>query len=152
MFAFFYYFNFFFAKDLFTLIADENQCADERRLGLLIYDCMRLPKLLGEVAAFGGTNVEPSVRSCLEKAGFPPNGITSEDVLNWIRAEPQSLVWMLVLHRLRLAEKSRHPAKCNLCRKYPIEGFRYRCLKCFNFDLCQDCYLSDKTTKKHKPS
>lgn len=148
-------FNLFFSlicQDLFNLIADNNDCIDERRLGLLIYDCLRLPKLLGEVAAFGGTNVEPSVRSCLEMANSPPDGITAHQVLNWIRAEPQSLVWMVVLHRFRLAEKSRHPAKCNHCRCYPIVGFRYRCLKCFNFDLCQNCYLSDKVVKKHKPS
>ncbi|OTF79051.1 EF-hand and zinc finger domain containing protein [Euroglyphus maynei] len=144
---------------LFNLISDENQRADERRFGLLIYDCLRLPKLLGEVAAFGGTNVEPSVRSCLEMAAASelrqPNGttgITIDQVLAWIRAEPQSLVWLVVLHRLRLAESSRHPAKCNSCRKYPIQGFRYRCLKCFNFDLCQYCFLSDKSVKKHKPS
>nr|XP_046918764.1 uncharacterized protein LOC124498972 [Dermatophagoides farinae] len=143
---------------LFNLIADENQRADERRFGLLIYDCLRLPKLLGEVAAFGGTNVEPSVRSCLEMASAsglrPPNGsgITVDQVLAWIRAEPQSLVWLVVLHRLRLAESSRHPAKCNSCRQYPIQGFRYRCLKCFNFDLCQYCFLSVNSVKKHKPS
>nr|XP_027202753.1 dystrophin-like [Dermatophagoides pteronyssinus] len=153
---------------LFNLIANnDNHCADERRFGLLIYDCLRLPKLLGEVAAFGGTNVEPSVRSCLEMSlasglrstntinngnGNDGGSITIDQVLAWIRAEPQSLVWLIVLHRLRLAENSLHPAKCNSCRKYPIKGFRYRCLKCFNFDLCQYCFLSDKSIKKHKPS
>ncbi|KAI2802251.1 hypothetical protein BLOT_010444 [Blomia tropicalis] len=143
---------------LFNLIGNDNGRADERRLGLLIYDCLRLPKLLGEVAAFGGTNIEPSIRSCLEMAGQPLDGgagvasVCAQDVLNWVRAEPQSLVWLLVLHRLRLAERSRHPAKCNLCRCYPIVGFRYRCLKCFNFDLCQECFLCDMATKKHKSS
>ena len=28
---------------------------------------MQVPRQLGEVAAFGGSNVEPSVRSCFEK-------------------------------------------------------------------------------------
>ena len=148
----------FIIIDLFNLIGNDNGRADERRLGLLIYDCLRLPKLLGEVAAFGGTNIEPSIRSCLEMAGQPLDGgagvasVCAQDVLNWVRAEPQSLVWLLVLHRLRLAERSRHPAKCNLCRCYPIVGFRYRCLKCFNFDLCQECFLCDMATKKHKSS
>ncbi|KPM03066.1 EF-hand and zinc finger domain containing protein [Sarcoptes scabiei] len=134
-----------------SLISDTNHQTDEQHLGLLIYDCLRLAKLLGEVAAFGGTNVEPSVRSCMEMAQLQSNhGMTIENILNWIRAEPQSLVWLVVLHRLRLAEKNRHPAKCNCCRRYPIIGFRYRCLKCFNFDLCQQCFLLDKSTKKHK--
>lgn len=137
---------------LFQLIADKNGRAEPRRLGLLVYDCLRLPKLLGEVASFGGTNVEPSVLSCLQMAGMPADGLTSEHMLNWTRAEPQSLVWLVVLHRLRMAERSQHTAKCNHCRCYPIVGFRYRCLKCFNYDLCQYCFLSDKHTKKHKPS
>jgi len=43
--------------------------ADQRKLGLLLHDCIQVPRQLGEVAAFGGSNIEPSVRSCFEKAG-----------------------------------------------------------------------------------
>jgi hypothetical protein len=42
---------------------------DQRKLGLLLHDCIQVPRQLGEVAAFGGSNIEPSVRSCFEKAG-----------------------------------------------------------------------------------
>lgn len=42
--------------------------ADQRKLGLLLHDCIQVPRQLGEVAAFGGSNIEPSVRSCFEKA------------------------------------------------------------------------------------
>ncbi|KAL3212838.1 hypothetical protein MRX96_007875 [Rhipicephalus microplus] len=109
---------------LFRLIADGNGCADERQLGLLLHDCVQIPRLLGEIAAFGGSNIEPS--------------------------EPQSLVWLPVLHRLAAAETARHQAKCNGCKQYPIVGFRYRCLKCFNVDLCQSCFFSGRKTKNHK--
>ena len=50
---------------LFRLIADPNQKADQRKLGLLLHDILQVPRQLGEVAAFGGSNIEPSVRSCL---------------------------------------------------------------------------------------
>lgn len=50
--------------DLFRLIADPSRLVDQRKLGLLLHDCMQLPRNLGEVAAFGGSNIEPSVRSC----------------------------------------------------------------------------------------
>ena len=29
----------------------------------------QVPRVLGEISAFGGINIEPSVRSCFEKAG-----------------------------------------------------------------------------------
>ncbi|CAN8018129.1 unnamed protein product, partial [Ixodes persulcatus] len=111
---------------LFRLIADANGCADERQLGLLLHDCVQLPRLLGEIAAFGGSNIEPSVRSCFEKAA--PAGrreIQAAHFLNWLLQEPQSLVWLPVLHRLAAAETARHQAKCNGCKQYPIVGFRY---------------------------
>ncbi|CAH2053961.1 unnamed protein product, partial [Iphiclides podalirius] len=53
---------------LFRLIADPSCRADQRKLGLLLHDCIQVPRQLGEVAAFGGSNIEPSVRSCFEQA------------------------------------------------------------------------------------
>lgn len=65
---------------------------------------------------------------------------------------PQSLVWLPVLHRLAASEAAKHQAKCNICKEYPIVGFRYRCLKCFNFDMCQKCFFLGRTAKNHKLS
>jgi EF-hand./Zinc finger, ZZ type. len=45
--------------------------------------------------------------------------------LNWLQQEPQSMVWLPVLHRLSAAETAKHQAKCNICKEYPIVGFRY---------------------------
>ena len=53
--------------DLFTELADSNSHLDQRKLGLLLHDCLQLPKQLGEIASFGGSNIEPSVRSCFAK-------------------------------------------------------------------------------------
>ena len=59
---------------------------------------------------------------------------------------------MPVLHRFIAAESARHQAKCNICKASPICGFRYRCLKCFNFDMCQNCFFAAKggRYKNHK--
>ena len=59
---------FFLLTDMFRLIADQQRRATERKLGLLLHDCIQIPRVLGELASFGGSNVEPSVRSCFEKA------------------------------------------------------------------------------------
>lgn len=63
--------RFFFGglSDLFRLIADPNRLVDAPKLGVLLHDCVQIPRELGEVAAFGGSNIEPSVKSCFEKAG-----------------------------------------------------------------------------------
>ncbi|XP_062563802.1 dystrophin isoform X2 [Armigeres subalbatus] len=143
---------------LFRLIADLEKRVDQRKLGLLLHDCIQVPRQLGEVAAFGGSNIEPSVRSCFERAGVNQNGeltetaIEAQHFLNWLQHEPQSLVWLPVLHRLVAAEAAKHQAKCNICKEYPIVGFRYRCLKCFNFDMCQRCFFLGRNAKNHKLS
>ncbi|KAL9705175.1 hypothetical protein quinque_008693 [Culex quinquefasciatus] len=143
---------------LFRLIADLEKKVDQRKLGLLLHDCIQVPRQLGEVAAFGGSNIEPSVRSCFERAGVNQNGepletaIEAQHFLNWLQHEPQSLVWLPVLHRLVAAEAAKHQAKCNICKEYPIVGFRYRCLKCFNFDMCQKCFFLGRNAKNHKLS
>ncbi|XP_067614346.1 dystrophin, isoforms A/C/F/G/H isoform X3 [Eurosta solidaginis] len=145
---------------LFRLIADPERKVDQRKLGLLLHDCIQVPRQLGEVAAFGGSNIEPSVRSCLERAGISQEAIDGNQeiaieqshFLGWLQHEPQSLVWMPVLHRLAAAETAKHQAKCNICKEYPIIGFRYRCLKCFNFDMCQKCFFFGRNAKNHKLS
>ncbi|XP_049531083.1 dystrophin isoform X2 [Anopheles darlingi] len=144
---------------LFRLIADLEKKVDQRKMGLLLHDCIQVPRQLGEVAAFGGSNIEPSVRSCFELAGnvslnaeVSEAAIEAQHFLSWLQHEPQSLVWLPVLHRLVAAESAKHQAKCNICKEYPIEGFRYRCLKCFNFDMCQKCFFTGKSTKNHKLS
>ncbi|XP_053684966.1 dystrophin, isoforms A/C/F/G/H isoform X2 [Sabethes cyaneus] len=143
---------------LFRLIADLEKKVDQRKLGLLLHDCIQVPRQLGEVAAFGGSNIEPSVRSCFERAGVNQSGelletsIEAQHFLNWLQHEPQSLVWLPVLHRLVAAETAKHQAKCNICKEYPIIGFRYRCLKCFNFDMCQRCFFLGRNAKNHKLS
>ncbi|XP_059053105.1 dystrophin-like [Achroia grisella] len=171
---------------LFRLIADPSCRADQRKLGLLLHDCIQVPRQLGEVAAFGGSNIEPSVRSCFEQASAGTKEenrggtldrksvdkekekedakektlerdadgqlqyIEAFHFLQWLQKEPQSMVWLPVLHRLAAAENAKHQAKCNICKEYPIIGFRYRCLKCINFDMCQKCFFSGRKAKNHK--
>ncbi|KAK2162351.1 hypothetical protein LSH36_100g10019 [Paralvinella palmiformis] len=133
---------------IFRLVADSNGFVDQRKLGLLLHDCLQLPKHLGEIASFGGSNIEPSVRSCFEKAGC--DEIQAGDFLDWMKQEPQSMVWLPVLHRIAASETAKHQAKCNICKECPIVGLRYRCLRCFNFDMCQNCFFSGRKAKGHK--
>uniref|UniRef100_T1HSD6 EF-hand_3 domain-containing protein n=1 Tax=Rhodnius prolixus TaxID=13249 RepID=T1HSD6_RHOPR len=110
---------------LFRLMADPSRLVDQRKLGLLLHDCIQIPRQLGEVAAFGGSNIEPSVRSCFEQAGNNSTTIEAVQFLSWLEREPQSMVWLPVLHRVAASESAKHQAKCNICKQYPIIGFRY---------------------------
>ncbi|CAL4058547.1 unnamed protein product, partial [Meganyctiphanes norvegica] len=135
---------------MFRLIADPNRMVDQRKLGLLLHDCVQVPRQLGEVAAFGGSNIEPSVRSCFTKAGKDRETVEAVHFLSWVQQEPQSLVWLAVLHRVAASESIQHQVKCNICKTYPIIGLRYRCLKCLSFDMCQKCFFDGRSGKSHK--
>ncbi|XP_071424824.1 dystrophin isoform X4 [Pithys albifrons albifrons] len=134
---------------LFKQVASSTGLCDQRRLGLLLHDSIQIPRQLGEVASFGGSNIEPSVRSCFQFANNKPE-IEAALFLDWMRLEPQSMVWLPVLHRVAAAETAKHQAKCNICKECPIIGFRYRSLKHFNYDICQSCFFSGRVAKGHK--
>ncbi|KAF6730406.1 Dystrophin [Oryzias melastigma] len=130
-------------------VASATGFCDQRRLGLLLHDSIQIPRQLGEVASFGGSNIEPSVRSCFQFANNKPE-LDAAMFLDWMRLEPQSMVWLPVLHRVAAAETAKHQAKCNICKECPIIGFRYRSLKHFNYDICQSCFFSGRVAKGHK--
>uniref|UniRef100_W5NH22 Utrophin n=1 Tax=Lepisosteus oculatus TaxID=7918 RepID=W5NH22_LEPOC len=136
-------------KYLFKQVAGPSEMCDQRQLGLLLHDAIQIPRQLGEVAAFGGSNIEPSVRSCFQHVNNRVE-IEPKQFVDWMHLEPQSMVWLPVLHRVAAAETAKHQAKCNICKECPIVGFRYRSLKHFNYDVCQSCFFSGRTAKGHK--
>ena len=150
---------------MYKLVAGVGGKMRPRQLGILLFDCVQIPRVLGEIASFGGSNIEPSVRSCFALGGGSGSTAKKADAsseaallaeidvklyLGWLKAEPQALVWLPVLHRLSAAEAAKHNAKCGVCKRVPITGFRYHCLKCFNFDLCHNCFFVGKTARGHK--
>lgn len=72
--SFFFFFFLFYltpppcplSADLFSQVASAGDTCDQRQLGLLLHEAIQIPRQLGEVAAFGGSNIEPSVRSCFQ--------------------------------------------------------------------------------------
>uniref|UniRef100_A0A3B5MKT9 Dystrophin related protein 2 n=1 Tax=Xiphophorus couchianus TaxID=32473 RepID=A0A3B5MKT9_9TELE len=136
-------------KYLFRQVSGPGGLTDQRHLSLLLHEAIQIPRQLGEVAAFGGSNTEPSVRSCFRMAPGKP-AIEVSHFLEWMSLEPQSMVWLPVLHRVAAAESTKHQAKCYVCKQCPIKGFRYRSLKQFNVDICQTCFLTGRTSKGKK--
>ena len=38
---------------------------------------------------------------------------------------------------------------CDACKKQGIQGMRWKCAKCYDFDLCHQCYMGDKHDHTH---
>uniref|UniRef100_H2RGV0 Dystrotelin n=1 Tax=Pan troglodytes TaxID=9598 RepID=H2RGV0_PANTR len=103
----------------------------------------RIPTVVGESRAL-------ATRSCFQGVLSP--AIKEEKFLSWVQSEPPILLWLPTCHQLSAAERVTHPARCTVCRTFPITGLRYRCLKCLNFDICQMCFLSGLHSKSHQKS
>ncbi|XP_046710963.1 utrophin-like isoform X3 [Silurus meridionalis] len=111
-------------KYLFTQVASSAGVCTPKQLALLLHTTLQIPFQLGEAVAFGGSNVEPSVHSCFQHVG-DKDTVELEQFVEWMHLEPQSMVWLPVLHRLAAAENAKHKAKCNICKECPMVGFRY---------------------------
>ncbi|KAJ8250180.1 hypothetical protein COCON_G00221020 [Conger conger] len=55
-------------SDLFCQVSGPGGLTDQRHLSLLLHEAVQIPRQLGEVAAFGGSNVEPSVAAAAASA------------------------------------------------------------------------------------
>ncbi|CAF4203104.1 unnamed protein product, partial [Rotaria sp. Silwood2] len=131
----------------FRQITSPNVIASQVKLTELFEILLKLPNHFDNVDSFHVDSIPACVQSCLDHTH---DGIIREDIfVNWMSREPQTLVWLPTLHRLIATETVRHEAQCNVCKTYPLIGMRYRCLRCFNFDLCQTCFFTGDHGQKH---
>ncbi|CAL8237299.1 unnamed protein product, partial [Arctogadus glacialis] len=105
--------------DLFRQVCGPGGQTDQRHLSLLLHEAIQVPASWGRPRG-----------SCHRGVSLP----------GWMSLEPQSMVWLPVLHRVAAAESAKHQAKCYVGKQCPIKGFRYRSLKQFNVDICQTCF------------
>ncbi|XP_009673068.1 dystrotelin isoform X2 [Struthio camelus] len=114
----------------------------------LLTDLNQIPTIVGE----GCTRscVEIATHSCFHGVLNP--AIVEEKFLSWLRSEPALLLWLPTCYRLSATKMVSHQVRCRVCKDFPITGLRYRCLKCLNFDLCQDCFFTGRLNKPHKRS
>ncbi|CDI96945.1 dystrophins A:C:F:G:H [Echinococcus multilocularis] len=97
----------------------------------------------------------PSLDSQISADSRPDDGellpsVGLDRFYEWLKLEPPIVAWLPALHRLIAGEKLIHQVRCAVCQACPIKGLRYRCLRCLNFDLCQNCFLIGRVEKSHK--
>nr|XP_054764296.1 dystrophin-like isoform X1 [Lytechinus pictus] len=131
------------------LLANRIGSITRKMMSEFMHDVTQITNLIGESGTFG-KGVGASVEDCFQSALGPT--ISQDDFYQWLMSEPQTLVWLPTLHRFSTAETMKHEVKCSVCKMYPIIGLRYQCLKCFNFDLCQNCFFTRRSSKHHKQS
>jgi dystrophin len=78
---------------------------------------------MNESRAFGGLSVGGAVENCFQMSGNSV-GISEESFTEWMLQEPQTIVWLPMMHRLSASESVKHDAKCSVCKISPITGFR----------------------------
>ncbi|XP_005105113.1 dystrophin [Aplysia californica] len=115
-----------------------------------IDDLMQITDTIKESTAFG-RNLTAAVDSCFKlETSSSPLTVSEDTFYSWLLKEPQTLVWLPTLHRVIATESIQHEVRCAACRSMPITGFRYRCLQCLRYDLCQKCFLLGRTSLSHK--
>ncbi|XP_015214944.2 dystrotelin [Lepisosteus oculatus] len=117
-------------------------------LRILLEDLKQIPGVAHESNVFG--SVESAVRSCFQ--GVLTAWIPEGKFVEWLQSDPKFLLWLSTLYRISASEAVTHHSRCDICKSFPMCGLRYRCLKCLNLQICQVCFLTCKTTKKHKES
>ncbi|KAL1273150.1 hypothetical protein QQF64_029012 [Cirrhinus molitorella] len=117
-------------------------------LKILLEDLSQVPAVVQENHVFG--HAEAAVSSCFN--GVISGCVTEEHFIGWLQSEPRLLLWLSTLYRISVSEAVQHRVRCHACKAFPITGLRYRCLKCLNVHLCQSCFLTERRSRKHKPS
>ncbi|XP_076848737.1 dystrotelin isoform X2 [Brachyhypopomus gauderio] len=116
-------------------------------LRVLLDDLSQVPAAVQESHVFG--DVETAVQSCFK--GVASASVGEDHILRWMQSE-HLLLWLSTLHRLSTSADVQHQVRCHACKSFPITGLRYRCVKCVNVHLCQTCFLTERSTRKHKAS
>lgn len=111
-------------------------------------DLSLLLNFLSEKSVFESSSISNIIDNCFQNLNNP-NCMTEADFMQWFMTEPPVLEWLQILYRIKMAENVNHEVNCKVC-KLPVKGLRYFCLKCVNYNQCQNCFLIGATNKKHK--
>ncbi|XP_061559912.1 dystrobrevin, beta a isoform X6 [Phycodurus eques] len=128
---------------VFSQVSDSSGVMVLSKLDHFLMEALKLPSAVHERPSFGYTN--NMVRSC-----FPQQKrVMLNMFLDIISDPPPCLVWLPLMHRLANVENVYHPVSCSYCRSNGMTGFRYRCLRCRGYQLCQNCFWHGNANGSH---
>lgn len=130
---------------IFSLLADSNGQLIMVRFAQFLQEALALPFSVFESPTFHYVDTLPATI-------FDPHArITVNDFLDVLAGNhgPDCLVWAPLLHRLANVENVLHPVQCDGCNRDSFLGFRYKCQRCYNYQLCQDCFWRGRVSGSH---
>ncbi|XP_050546261.1 dystrobrevin beta-like isoform X2 [Daktulosphaira vitifoliae] len=130
---------------IFSQICDQNGHLIAWKFREFLIEVLALPAVVFESPSFQYTEKLPSEIFVMN------NNVTVNDFMNIMMSDPgpACLVWLPLLHRLANIENVVHPISCNACQCNNFIGFRYRCQKCHNFQMCQECFWKGNVGSSH---
>lgn len=115
------------------------------KLGEFLKEVLALPAAVYESPTF-------YYKENLESEIFPPEAkVSVNDFISALVTEPgpPCLLWLPLLQRFSTVETIVHPTICSACHRENFVGFRYRCQRCSNYQLCQECFWHGRVSMGH---
>lgn len=132
---------------MFSQITDSNGhlIPESPRFVQYLKDMMKLPAAVGERQTF---NIKEDAKNPIFAEG---SKVTVNEFLETMMSDPgpQSVSWLLVLHRITAAEAVFHPVPCSACRSEGFHGLRYKSDSA-NYHLCQMCFWRGNMDTGHR--
>ncbi|XP_013413234.1 dystrobrevin beta isoform X3 [Lingula anatina] len=130
---------------MFTQVSDSSGSLVKSKFEDYLKAILSLPGSIYEGPSFHYTDT--AARACFNGK----NKVTLNDFLDTLMADPgpQCLMWLPILHRMAAVENVFHPIQCEGCNRDSFMGFRYKCQRCYNYHLCQDCFWRGRTSGNH---
>ncbi|XP_077991474.1 dystrobrevin beta-like [Glandiceps talaboti] len=133
---------------IFSQISDANGVMVWAKFDVYLKEVLALPKAVFEGPSFGYN--ETAARSCF---GYEASNqrITLNEFLDTMMSDPgpQCIMWLPLMHRMANVENVFHPVECAFCRSDHMMGFRYKCQRCYSYQLCQNCFWRGNVSGGH---
>lgn len=142
-------FTFFYPSpvaDIFSQISDGGGQLVHSKLGDFLREILSIPAAVYESPTF-------NYKDGLECDIFSPEAkVSVNDFIGAMITEPgpPCLVWLPLLQRFSTVETIVHQTVCSVCHRENFTGFRYRCQRCNNYQLCQECFWHGRVSQSHQ--
>ncbi|KAJ6218040.1 hypothetical protein RDWZM_009197 [Blomia tropicalis] len=133
---------------LFTLLSNDGSSLVEEYFNLYLKHILSIARYFEDISIFF---YDEDLHSSVFDFSSPISLQNFLDVLTCFENQADFTSWMIVYHRLAEAEKVVHQINCNACGQNNFHGFRYKCKKCNNYSLCQQCFWTGKSSGNHDP-